>query len=288
MKRWNRKTEDLDDVATSEEETERLHAGLRDMDRFLGAYPYDSLKRWVGLTQYISENVLERLQPVSKKICSVTQVDSESKVKTRDSSQQLSAECSSSTTRSSNSSETNDSTVQDSQLRLSCIPDRKFPANATPEEVTRHSMDHSYTLSYMMKDYYNNENRNLLGELQFSFVCFLVGHVYSAFEQWKGIIHLLCSCDDAITANPDLFSKFINTMHFQIKEIPEDFFVDIVSKTNFLTTTMQVFFSTLEESTTVDRQLKKLGLQFRKHLTKKFKWDFTEQPDDYQPVVVDL
>ena len=80
MKRWNRKTEDLDDVTTNEEETERLHAGLatlfynnvismayrsctaglKDMDRFLGAYPYDLLKRWVGLTQYISKNVLER------------------------------------------------------------------------------------------------------------------------------------------------------------------------------------------------------------------------------------
>ena len=54
------------------------------------------------------------------------------------------------------SSEAKDSTLQDSQLRLSHIPDRKFPANATPEEVTRHSMDHSYTLSCMMRDYYNN------------------------------------------------------------------------------------------------------------------------------------
>ena len=29
-------------------------------------------------------------------------------------------------------------------------------------------------------------------------------------------------------------------MHFQLQEIPEDFFVDIVSRNNFLTTTLQV------------------------------------------------
>jgi len=30
-------------------------------------------------------------------------------------------------------------------------------------------------------------------------------------------------------------------MHFQLQEIPEDFFVDIVSRNNFLTTTLQVY-----------------------------------------------
>lgn len=29
-------------------------------------------------------------------------------------------------------------------------------------------------------------------------------------------------------------------LHFQLKEIPEDFFVDIVSRNNFLTVTLQV------------------------------------------------
>ena len=33
---------------------------------------------------------------------------------------------------------------------------------------------------------------------------------------------------------------FPAVLHFQLKEIPDDFFVDIVSKHNFLTTTLQV------------------------------------------------
>lgn len=37
-----------------------------------------------------------------------------------------------------------------------------------------------------------------------------------------------------------------------------------------------------------DSDLKKRGLKFRDYLTQKFKWDFTSEPDDYAPTVVDL
>ena len=159
-------------------------------------------------------------------------------------------------------------------------------------------------------------------------------------------------------------------LHFQLKEIPEDFFVDIVSKNNFLTVVLQVwcmisvymlhclnrplflpcqarmgirfgfqslrfywnsnsgnsskiqflvktdwprhavqsyvilrmydsfitskfplypqtFFSNLEESTTADKALVKRGLQFRENLTKKYKWDFSSEPEDYAPTIVE-
>ena len=35
-------------------------AGLRDLDSNLGAYPYDSLKRWVSLTNHVSETLVAR------------------------------------------------------------------------------------------------------------------------------------------------------------------------------------------------------------------------------------
>ena len=35
-------------------------AGLKDLDRSLGAYPYDSLKKWVSLTNHISEDLVAR------------------------------------------------------------------------------------------------------------------------------------------------------------------------------------------------------------------------------------
>lgn len=74
-------------------------AGLRDLDSNLGAYPYDSLKRWVSLTNHVSETLVARyqlcnyaiislrcvtvhsckyrIQPLNGKISSVTQIVSE-------------------------------------------------------------------------------------------------------------------------------------------------------------------------------------------------------------------
>ena len=93
------------------------------------------------------------------------------------------------------------------------------------------------------------------------------------------------------------------TLHFQLKEVPEDFFVDIVSRDNFLTSTLQVrfpsslskpfskiyqiFFSMLEESQTANPVLVKRALRFRENLTKKFKWDFTVEVDEDTPTVVE-
>ena len=36
------------------------------------------------------------------------------------------------------------------------------------------------------------------------------------------------------------YFAFLGVLHFQLMEIPKDFFVDIVSTNNFLTTTLQV------------------------------------------------
>lgn len=49
----------------------------------------------------------------------------------------------------------------------------------------------------------------------------------------------------------------------------------------------QNFFSNLEESTTADKALVKRGLQFRENLTKKYKWDFSSEPEDYAPTIVE-
>ena len=178
------------------------------------------------------------------------------------------------------------------EIRFSKIPEKKWPEGATPAEVTKYSMDHSYILENLLKsELYSKNNLAILGEIQFSFVCFLIGQVYDAFEQWKHLVHLLCYCDDALTNHSALYDQFITMLHFQVREIPEDFFVDIISRNNFLTSTLQVFFTNLdnlEGETDEIRNLKKKGRNFAKHLEKKFQWDFTTEDDEYAPVVVDL
>lgn len=51
----------------------------------------------------------------------------------------------------------------------------------------------------------------------------------------------------------------------------------------------QTFFSNLESAgDEIDKGLVKRGLQFRDHLTKKFKWDFSVEPSECAPTIVDL
>ena len=58
-------------------------------------------------------------------------------------------------------------------------------------------------------------------EMQFAFVCFLVGQSFEAFDQWKGMVDLLCSSERALLG----------------KEIPKEFFshnITIVEIQEFL------------------------------------------------------
>lgn len=49
----------------------------------------------------------------------------------------------------------------------------------------------------------------MLGELQLSFVCLLMAQNFSGFNQWKKLVHLLCSCHELMTEKPDLFIEFM-------------------------------------------------------------------------------
>lgn len=172
-------------------------------------------------------------------------------------------------------------------IRFTEIPKRRYPDSSSPAEITKCNMDSTYLLETLLTDHFASLEKDLLGEVQFSFICFLIGQVFDGFDQWKKLVHLICSCESALSNHTNFFMDFIGVLYFQVHEIPEDFFVDIVSQSNFLTTTLQEFFSNLESSL-AEECLKKKGRKFKQHLTNKFKWDFDSEPDEYAPVIVDV
>jgi hypothetical protein len=58
----------------------------------------------------------------------------------------------------------------------------------------------------------------ILAELQFSFVCFLVGQNYDSFERWKKLLEMILTCDEALTKYPQLYNTLITDMHFQVSD----------------------------------------------------------------------
>lgn len=298
VRKWDSYNEDIKDEVIGEEELQSFYDNREELDKNLGPYPYESFKKWVSLSNHISPGVMNRLQPVTGKICSVTEFISESS--NSKSRKAAAADSDGKTYKSGTFSGEEPSSDQDAEskipdmktkpgteIRFSTFP-KRYKENATPAEITVGGMDSSFQLDSMLSTYYSNDKTGLLGEIQFSFICFLIGQVYDAFDQWKKLVHLMCSCIDALKRHSDLYCDFITVLHFQVYEIPEDFFVDIVSSNNFLTATLQEFFSNLENEIDVDKKLQKKGLKFRAHLTQKFKWDFTSESDEYAPVVVGL
>ena len=61
-----------------------------------------------------------------------------------------------------------------------------------------------------------NQIDEVLAELQFSFVCFLVGQHYDSFEHWKRLLVMLCTCEDAIIEYPQLYNNLISEMYYQV------------------------------------------------------------------------
>ena len=77
-------------------------------------------------------------------------------------------------------------------------------------------------------------------------------------------------------------------LYLQLQEVPEDFFVDIISCNNFLVASLTNLFSNIREYESCPN-LKSKAISFENHLTKKFGWCFEDEYDDeYCPVVVDM
>jgi len=49
-----------------------------------------------------------------------------------------------------------------------------------------------------------------------AFLCFLVGEVYSAFEQWKKLVNIFCSADKYLVKDSKFVLEFIEDLYFQV------------------------------------------------------------------------
>ncbi|XP_042882047.1 protein AAR2 homolog [Penaeus japonicus] len=330
VRHYDPATEDLKAEETDEEEVARIRSNLRDLDRHLGAYPIESWKKWVSLSQHVSAAELGRMEPLSGKICSVPEL-----IRISNPAEAGDAATSSSTSGKSpagvfsnhsylkdpdkgthNPGEDNkieqiteysDSADDDGQatkkmapvlpdmvqrpgteMRFSKFPEKPYREGATPAEITRYSLDSSYSIGQLVKDIEQPEC--LLSELQLAFVCFLVGQVWEGWEHWRKLVMSLCSAEEFIQQNPALYEKFLSALHFQIHEVPEDLFVDIVESNNFLASALTSLFANISDNTeSLPASLVTKARKFKTHITNKFKWNLTLEDDgEDAPVIVEL
>ncbi|XP_065883432.1 protein AAR2 homolog isoform X2 [Dysidea avara] len=275
--RWDVTNEDVTTDGVTMEMVDRITSGIKDLDNQLGCYPYESLKIWYSLTNHIREPLLKRLQPIKTKISSVMQL-----VSSKQDHMMQGVEQDHMITGGTFAGVGEFPSLPaptfpvdqcalvadtDASIRFTSFPTHKHPQGSSPSDITRHHMDLTYTLSTMLDSCYDN--------------------MYEAFNQWKKLICLLCSCEEAIAVHTDLYSNFIGVLHFQLKHTPDDFFIDNISKDNFVTVSLKNFFSNLEECPGACKDLVSRGLQFRDTLAKKYSWDFNSELDEFAPTVID-
>ncbi|KAF8362731.1 hypothetical protein PRIPAC_89654 [Pristionchus pacificus] len=266
VKKWSKETEDLDESIVSAEEIERFRSNLKNMDRMLGPYPYEEYRKWYSLTDFITQSDVDRLNPEKGRISAQAELESLETKMERESD----VGCSSKVTR-------------ENPKRMRFADEEGLPVMEVkpgfeiqftlipqlPGDRGRRA-DHSVYLQHILSNLSVNE---VLAELQYAFVCFLIGQVFEGLEQWKKMIHLVCLSPSSIGSHNELFVSLMRVLFYQTKECPKDFFIDILSKDNFLTTTLSVMFANIADSRAND-ELKKKSANFKLLLERNFKWSF--------------
>eukprot|EP01069_Polyplicarium_translucidae_P004708 Polyplicarium_translucidae@DN2640_c0_g1_i1.p1 len=184
--KWDAATELFAAVET--EEAGRFEKGVRnfEFDSNLGCYPLKYHEAWQAVSMFITPSVLHKLEPVGKRVRSTRQP-----LRAEYSEQPAGAESGPDLKRrrdnpnEDQSPEASDEpTVADyeqsfedegSGVFYSDVPRNPIPANATPAVVTSISHDRSSALEKLLADDYSENPTDLLGEVQYSYISFLVG-----------------------------------------------------------------------------------------------------------------
>ncbi|XP_050308401.1 protein AAR2 homolog [Anthonomus grandis grandis] len=295
VRKWNKVDESISLEPVQEAEVVGLKENILALDKFLGPYPFDIWEKWKALTQDITEILVQKIMPLNGVVSSAlelepcTDANRPRGIKNSETEDDLPT-----SSKKARSSMTESELLPHlkpkagTELRFSDFPKHAYPEGSTPAQITRHSLDSSYLFNQILGSY--NEPIEILGELEFCYICFLVGHSLEAFEQWKRIFILFCSCEEAITKHRMLYDKFLSIVELQVEETPEEFLADIVANNNFVYLKLKDLFRSIRSSN-VDGKLKCKADRLKSKLTSLYQWDFSHlesEDEDDAPVVVEL
>lgn len=124
--------------------------------------------------------------------------------------------------------------------------------------------------------------------MEYCYICFLVGHNFQAFEHWKKLFSLMCSCIAAVEKYEDLFIAFVSLMKVQIMDIPQELLSDIALSNNFIYAKLRNFLRNVSDLK-LQYTLRTDILELKQMVAEKYNWkfdDLEEDDDDELPVIV--
>jgi A1 cistron-splicing factor AAR2 len=164
-------------------------------------------------------------------------------------------------------------------------------------QLTAMALDKTVVVEALCADYFQGSLKALLGELQLSFVLFLLLHSYPALEHWKLMLSTAVTCEGLFRKDANFACALLRLVHTQLNFAPADFFESELSSENFLRRVLSSLFQSLEGpgySTNVIEHRQRVLLYVRR------KYNFLEEEggifegealnivDEDQPMVVIL
>ncbi|KYM94481.1 Uncharacterized protein C20orf4 like protein [Cyphomyrmex costatus] len=292
VKKWDNKKEGVSSESVPEESVQRLKDNIKELDRYLGPYPYEISKSWTKLTNNITASLMTRCSPLCGYVQSALELEycsDASRPRGRESTSKQKKVGRLTAEGKEEQLLPNLKPKPGTELRLTEIPDKHYPDGATPSEITRHSLDTSYVLDTTLKKL--REPVEIVGEMQLTFICFLAGQSLDAFEQWKKLVSLICGADDVIPQYRSIYMEFLQALEVELSYVPEEVLCDIVASNNFIYHNLCNLFGNIESNSEVDGRLKSYAKRLQGRLTTKFLWDFSnllEETDDEVPIIVTL
>ncbi|RID55389.1 hypothetical protein BRARA_G02654 [Brassica rapa] len=308
VRKWNQQDEWLAKV--SEEEEERYSQAVKSLefDKHLGPYDLSQYGAWKHLSNYITKDVIEKFEPVGGEITVIYESAILKGGPKTEMERALDAQMKKSKSEASSSSTEQ---PKGNRFYYTSIPRIIKHKGISGQELTSLNLDKTQLLESVLSKEYKASEDLLLGELQFSFVAFLMGQSLESFMQWKSLVSLLLGCTEApFQTRSELFTKFIKVIYHQLKyglqkesSGPEMGVLALLDDSwlasdSFLHLLCKDFFALVEEASVVDGDLLSWTRKFKELLESRLGWEFQkksdvdgiyfDEDDEYAPVVETL
>lgn len=140
----------------------------------------------------------------------------------------------------------------------------------------------------------------LLAELQMSYIAFLLGADFDAFEQYKNLLGLLTSADELFSAeSKDWFgAHFLSSFYSQLDQAPDDLMLSDITQSNFFISALLALDELIPEqeenreakmSTAIAKAIRRRMNYIRVKAEQKFEMSLTEMAALQQdaPILLD-
>lgn len=235
----------------------------------MGAYPLEHYSRWQKLSNFITPELLDRLQPIGGTIDSSSMPLTEKEKKLigdyyKDD--------------------------ENNNLRKNYyvhIP--KHLTDSDPKKILQLNFDKSFLFEKIIKEEFKGDTKMFIGEMQYAFICFLLGQSYESFYHWKEILNLVLNCEESLKKEnrKEFFLSFLDCLKNQLKEISGNFFNDIIAEYNFLHYLLSSFFE-IADDPDIPHEIESKCKDLKKFAEKRFKVNFSmNEFDEYAPTIVD-